>query len=88
MSTGSMFGWDCPASNPEFYNEDGKPKRNKEPMDNNQYDLLHDLKKVLSEINRECLVDEEYNLIIGKLGIFQKSIDEHVTDIQNFIDSL
>lgn len=27
MKAGSMFGWDCPASNPANYNEDGTLKR-------------------------------------------------------------
>lgn len=29
MKTGSMFGWNVPGANPDFYNEDGSFKKSK-----------------------------------------------------------
>lgn len=50
-------------------------------MTDRQITLLKNLAKNLTDLSEECVNDEDFNIMIADLGIFNMSIDEASNEI-------
>lgn len=57
------------------------------PITKEQVNLLREFNKMLNRLSSECM-DDEFNNVMGQMGIFTASIDEISAELSELIETM